>query len=89
MLKPDARKNDKLESGPVSLFDNTSTAIHPCADLLTIREAAVFLRISQSGVRRLQQGRHLSFIKVGGSVRFARSDLCSYLAKRRVVAIDL
>jgi excisionase family DNA binding protein len=56
-------------------------------ELLTIREVAELLKISASGVRRLQQERKLPFIKVGGSVRFAKPDIVSYLEKRRVNAI--
>lgn len=57
-------------------------------ELLTIAEVAEMFKISSSGVRRLQQARHLPFIKVGGSVRFTRSDIASYLAKQRVESID-
>ncbi len=66
------------------LFDNQSNGSAPTMELLTLRETAGFLRISASGVRRLQQGRHLPFFKVGGSIRFAKSDLLSYLARQRV-----
>jgi excisionase family DNA binding protein len=57
-------------------------------ELLTILEVAKLLRISASGVRRLQQARQLPFIKVGGSVRFSRRDIVSYLEMRRVGLID-
>ena len=56
-------------------------------ELLTVPEAAGFLRISVSGMRRLQQLRRVPFVKVGGSVRFTKSDLESYVAKNRVEAI--
>jgi len=45
------------------------------------------LKVSPTSVRRLQQGRHLPFIKVGGSVRFAKDDIVAYLKKGRVEAI--
>jgi excisionase family DNA binding protein len=57
-------------------------------ELLTIAEVAKLLKVSVSGVRRLQQGRHLPFIRVGGSVRFSKHDISSYLEKRRVEPID-
>ena len=57
-------------------------------ELLTIKEVAGLLKISQTSVRRLQQGRHLPFIKVGGSVRFAESDIINYLKKQRIDSID-
>ena len=56
-------------------------------ELLTISEAAEALRISTSGVRRLQAARHLAFVKVGGSVRFIKNDIVSYLKKRRVESL--
>ena len=56
-------------------------------ELLTIKDVAGLLKVSVASVRRLQQGRHLPFIKVGGSVRFAKSDIIEYLKKQRVVAI--
>jgi excisionase family DNA binding protein len=57
-------------------------------ELLTIPEVAKLLKISASGVRRLQQARQLPFIKVGGSVRFSKRDIASYLEARRVGSID-
>ena len=59
----------------------------PAIDLLTIAEAAELLKISVSGMRRLQQRRRIPFIKLGGSIRFARQDLTSYLQKNRVEAV--
>ena len=55
--------------------------------LLTIPEVAEILRISEGGVRRLQQQRCIPFLKVGGSVRFAESDLMAYIEKQRVASI--
>jgi excisionase family DNA binding protein len=76
--------HDSLKSDPVSLFDNSSSSPRPVSELMTVAEAAAFLRISESGVRRLQHGRQVPFIKVGHSVRFAKRDLVLYLTKRRV-----
>jgi excisionase family DNA binding protein len=56
-------------------------------ELLTVAEVAEQLRISVSGVRRLQQARQLPFIKVGGSIRFFKSDIFAYLKKQRVGSI--
>lgn len=64
-----------------------SVDFSPTIELLTIAEVAEMLKISTSGVRRLQQGRRIPFLKVGGSVRFAKGDIVSYLAKNRVEAI--
>ena len=60
----------------------------PKVQLLTIAETAELLKISVSTVRNLQQQRHIPFIKVGGSVRFAANDITAYLEKRKVRPID-
>jgi excisionase family DNA binding protein len=65
-----------------------STNSGPSIDILTISDVAELLKISKSGVRRLQQALHLPFIKVGGSVRFSKSDIVLYLEKRRVESIE-
>jgi excisionase family DNA binding protein len=57
-------------------------------ELLTVVEVADLLKISISGVRRLQQARKLPFVKIGGSVRFFKSDVIAYLRKRRLETID-
>jgi excisionase family DNA binding protein len=56
-------------------------------NLLTIREVAVLLRLSVSGMKHLHQKRYIPFIKVGGSVRFSKQDVIDYLNKVRVEAI--
>jgi excisionase family DNA binding protein len=57
-------------------------------ELLTIVEVAELLKISVSGLRHLQQQRRIPFFKVGGRIRFTRSDIRSYLEQRRVSPID-
>jgi excisionase family DNA binding protein len=59
----------------------------PTLELLTIPEVAKLLKISVSGVRRLQQQRQIPFFKVGGGIRFTRSDITAYLQKRRINSI--
>jgi excisionase family DNA binding protein len=70
----------------VLLFDNNLGGSSPT--LLTISEVADFLKISSVGVRRLQQHRNIPFIKVGGSVRFLKADILSYLRNQRVDSIE-
>jgi excisionase family DNA binding protein len=57
-------------------------------ELLTVAEVADQLKISISGVRRLQHARKVPFIKVGGSVRFFKSDVVSFLRKHRLDTLD-
>ncbi len=83
------RPNVKL-TGPVGyadaalLFDKQPNEPHRESALFTIAQAAEFLTISVSSVRRLQQARRIPFFKLGGSLRFAKEDLVSYLAQQRV-----
>ena len=65
-----------------------SADFDPEIELLRIAEVAELLKISVPSVRRLQQGRHIPFHKVGGSVRFAKEDIASFLTKNRVESID-
>lgn len=53
-------------------------------ELLTIEEVAEILKISATGVRRLQQRRSIPFVKVGASIRFFKHDLVAYLERMRV-----
>jgi excisionase family DNA binding protein len=57
-------------------------------EMLTIAEVAEMLKISIPSVRRLQQQRQIPFYKVGGSVRFFKSDIAIYLQGRRIDAVD-
>jgi len=61
---------------------------YPTLELLTLNEVAELFKISVPSVRRLQQQRCIPFIKIGGSVRFAKSDLVSYVERERVESIS-
>lgn len=56
-------------------------------ELLTIAEVAKLFKISKSGARRLQQRRLIPFVKIGGSIRFIKSDLVTYMERERVEII--
>jgi excisionase family DNA binding protein len=56
-------------------------------ELFTIKEAAEFLKVSVSMVRRLQYGRHVPFIKVGSAIRFNKHDIVEYLRKSTIDAM--
>jgi excisionase family DNA binding protein len=56
-------------------------------ELMTIKEVAEFLKVSVSMVRRLQQGRKIAFIKVGGSIRFNKPDVVQYLRQQTIKII--
>jgi excisionase family DNA binding protein len=84
-------KRDKraIIKAPIRFFDNEKpTDSDPAIDLLTMAEAAWVLKISIPSMRRFQLRRFIPFVKVGHGVRFLKSDLATYLAKRRVESID-
>jgi len=56
-------------------------------ELLTVKEVAKLLQLSVSSVRDLQARRQISFIKVGGALRFEKRDILEYLKRRKVVAM--
>ena len=70
-----------MASGPEKHLEKQPTG---SLELLTVAQAARLLGVSASGMRRLQQERRIPFFKVGRCVRFAKSDLAAYLAKRRI-----
>jgi len=57
-------------------------------EILTIKDVAELLKVSVSSIRRLQGGRNLPFFKIGGSVRFAKSDIVEYLKRARINIIS-
>ena len=71
----------------LQLIEPEELTFDSSVQLLDIKEAAAFLRISVPTTRRLQRQREISFIKVGGRVRFAKSDLLAYLRRKRVPAM--
>lgn len=81
-------KKCKMKGDPVLLFDNKSIGSGQTPELLTAADVAGLFNVSITSVRRLQQQRQIPFLKVGGSVRFLRSDIVQYLQKRRVEPID-
>ena len=72
---------------PALLLDNKLTDSDPVVKLLTVSETARLLTVSVPTVRRLQQRRIIPFVKIGGSVRFDKSDLVSYIERNRIEPI--
>lgn len=58
----------------------------PTIELMNIKQAASFLGISVSTVRRMQNDRVLSVYRVAGRVMFDLFDLHEYLERRRIYA---
>ena len=57
------------------------------ARLLTVNEAADYLRVSASYLYKLAEGRHLDYYRVGRRLLFAPADLDAWLESQRVVAV--
>jgi excisionase family DNA binding protein len=51
--------------------------------LLTVRDVAKMLRLSESKIRDMQQAGRLPYMKIGGSVRFDQLDMLEYLKQRK------
>ncbi len=73
---------------PVLPFDNNSIDSGLMPEMLTLVDVAKLLKVSLTSARRLQQGRHIPFFKVGGSVRFQKHDLLTYLERQRVESVE-
>jgi excisionase family DNA binding protein len=82
MIMATVSKHGKIRMPGLS-FDNMPSGA--AFELLTPQEVADLLKISLTGVRRLQGSRLIPFIKIGGSIRFSKSDILSYLMNQRVM----
>lgn len=55
--------------------------------MMTVDEAAKFLRMRPRHVRRLVAERRIVFYRIGRCVRFSRDDLTAYVNEHRVTPI--
>jgi excisionase family DNA binding protein len=51
------------------------------SSLLTVTEAAAYLRVSERFIRRIVYERRIAFVKVGKFVRFERADLDGFMER--------
>lgn len=56
-------------------------------NLISPKELAKYLKISQATIYRLIERRKITFLKIGGSLRFSKSDIEEYLRDSRVEPI--
>jgi excisionase family DNA binding protein len=68
------------------LSDAELTPTEP--QLLTIKNVAAMMQLSDRTVLRLKKSRVIPFIKIGGAVRFRRADVMQALARRTVEAVS-
>ncbi len=57
-------------------------------ELLLPEEVAECLRVSKTTIYRLVESRQLPFIRVGGALRFLKSDVLAYLAGQRIASVE-
>ena len=57
-------------------------------NMLTPDDLAGILRISKTSVYRLVERRRIPFFRVGGSLRFAKSDVLAYLNGNRIESVN-
>lgn len=61
----------------------TAPGVTPQEGLLDVRETATYLSLSRSTIYKLSSSGRLSSVKMGGRLRFRRSDLDAYVAGHR------
>ena len=64
-----------------------TTDLNTLPNLLTPDDLAAFLSISKTGVYRLVEKRRIPFFRIGGSLRFEKKDVLSYLQGNRVESV--
>jgi excisionase family DNA binding protein len=65
-----------------------TTGSNTLPNMLTPDDLAGILRISKTGVYRLVEKRQIPFFRVGGSLRFAKSDISAYLSGNRIEPVN-
>ena len=74
ILKP----SDIAATNQIQLFDNSDI------ELLTKRQVADALRLSESMINKLIASGELPYRKIGRSVRFVRSEIMAFLNRRKI-----
>ena len=60
----------------------------PVREVLTLEEAANYLRLSPHTLREKTRLRQIPFYKMGGSIRFRRSKLNSWIDRGEIAIIE-
>ena len=59
-----------------------------CPRLLTVREVAAWLQLTEKGVYAMVEARRIPFVKVSNRVRFICADVVQWLRENRVPALE-
>lgn len=57
-------------------------------EILTVREVAEFLKVTERTIYRLASEGQIPSFKVGGSWRFRRTDLVKWMAEQAATGLD-
>jgi excisionase family DNA binding protein len=57
-------------------------------EILTVREVAEFLKVTERTIYRLASEGQIPSFKVGGSWRFRRADLVKWMAEQTAAGLD-
>jgi excisionase family DNA binding protein len=71
--------NTNRNGNPPPDFDNLNPNNTADGNLMTVREAAAFLRVSTPTIFRLRKSGKIPFFKIGARILFSRERLCQYL----------
>lgn len=53
------------------------------SSLITLKELALLLKVSNTTVYRIIEGRKISFYKINGGIRFKQADVDTYMEANR------
>jgi excisionase family DNA binding protein len=60
----------------------------PKSDILTITEVAAYLKVAERTLYRLAAAKKIPAFKVGGTWRFSRADIDSWIKQQSMDALD-
>jgi excisionase family DNA binding protein len=58
-------------------------------EILTIKQVAVYLKVTERTIYRLAAAKKIPAFKVGGTWRFSRADIDSWIKQQSMLALDV
>ena len=69
------------------MLTSTSTSISE-SEILTIKQVAAYLKVTERTIYRLAAAKKIPAFKVGGTWRFSRVDIDSWIKQQSMEALD-
>lgn len=69
------------------MLTSTSTSISE-SEILTIKQVAAYLKVTERTIYRLAAAKKIPAFKVGGTWRFSRADIDSWIKLQSMEALD-